>query len=110
MQVTLNKKDVISKEAFFFGGKSLTVRITDKYNRTIEFKTHAEVIDYENYRIVTRGVYRGGTIGSYRLPISLGNMEELYGFVGEQLGRMIRNILDRDKQIVARLRRFQTEG
>ena len=110
MQVSIKTVDILTADEFFIEERCFTVRLTDKFNRTIKFRTRSKIDDFGNFRIKTRGVYKGGTIATYRLPRSMGDLETLYGIVGEQLGAVLRNLVHRDRTIISRLKRFQTEG
>ena len=67
MQVSLRKKDVLSAEDFFLEKKRLRFRLTDTNGDCVNFKTYAVELDDANYYIKTRGLYKGGTIATYRL-------------------------------------------
>ena len=110
MQVSILKKHILSAEQFFLGTKSLVVRVTDQHAHMIRFKTTAEADGYGNFYIKTRGMFKGRTTACYRLPRALGNLEELYGIVGEWMRYILRNLIKRDRPVIARLRKFQTEG
>ena len=101
MQVSLRKKDVLSAEDFFLEKKRLRFRLTDTNGDCVNFKTYAVELDDANYYIKTRGLYKGGTVATYRLPRALGSLEELYGVVGENLGRLVENIVERDRELIA---------
>ena len=100
MQVSLRKKDVLSAEEFFIEKKRLRFRLTDTNGDSVNFKTYAMDLDDANYFIKTRGLYKGGTIATYRLPRSIGSLEDLYGIVGENLGRLVENIVQRDRELI----------
>lgn len=100
MQVSLRKKDVLSAEEFFIEKKRLRFRLTDTNGDSVNFKTYAMDFDDANYFIKTRGLYKGGTIATYRLPRSVGSLEDLYGIVGENLGRLVENIVQRDRELI----------
>ena len=110
MQVSIRRKDLLSATEFFFDQKALILRVTDQMNRTVRFKTMAEADSYGNFYIKTRGMFKGRTTASYRLPMELGSLEELYGIVGQNLNYILRNLVERDRSTIARLRCFQTEG
>lgn len=110
MQVSINKGDILCEEEFFLDERALVVRVTDIYNRTVKYKTRAHYLDKFNYLIKTRGVYKGGFVATYRLPTAIGTLEELFGVVGENLGLIIRRLIEKDRPAIARIRRFQTEG
>lgn len=110
MQVSIMKKDVLSAEEFFLGARALILRVTDQNSRWIKFRTTAESDGYGNFYIKTRGVFKGRTTATYRLPKAIGNLEKLYGIVGDNMKCILRNLIERDRATISRLRRFQTEG
>lgn len=110
MQVSINKGDLLCEEEFFLEERPLVVRVTDIYNRTVKFKTRAKALDKFNYLIKTRGVYKGGFVATYRLPTTIGTLEDMYGVVGENLCFIIRTLMKKDRTAIARIRRFQGEG
>lgn len=110
MQVSILKKDIISAEDFFFSSKPILLRVTDQNAHMIRFKITSEADDYGNFFIKTRGMFKGRTTATYRMPRALGTLEELYGIVGEWMRYILRNLIKRDRPVIARLRKFQTEG
>ena len=106
MQVNLLKKDALSSEDFFLREKKLLLYLVDKYNRSVKFKVYARHDDSGNYLIKCRGVYKGGHIATYKLPYSIGPLDELYSVVAEQLLRTIAGVYERDQEIIASLPRF----
>ena len=103
MQVTLLKKDLLTAEEFFFDQRALTVRVVDPERNQVKFRLTAEADDHGNFVIKTRGVFRGRTAATYRLPRSLGDVEELYGIVGEGMNYILTNLIERDRDIISRL-------
>ena len=103
MQVTLLKKDLLTAEEFFFGRRSLTVRVVDPDRNQVKFRLTAEPDDHGNFVIKTRGMFRGRTAATYRLPRSLGDVEELYGIVGEGMNYILTNLIERDRAVLSRL-------
>ena len=110
MQVSINKGDILCEEEFFLEERPLVVRVTDIYNHTVKYKTRAQAVDKFNYLIKTRGVYKGGYVATYRLPTAIGTLEDMFGVVGENLGLIIRRLIEKDRPAIARIKRFQTEG
>lgn len=110
MQVSIMKKDILSAEEFFLGIKALIVRVTDEHGRTIKFKTTSEADGYGNFYIKTRGVFKGRTTATYRLPRATGNLEELYELVGDGMRHVLPKLIEKDRETISRLRRFQSEG
>ena len=110
MQVSILKRHLLSAEDFFFSRKPLILQVTDQNAHSIRFKTTAEADDYGNFFIKTRGMFKGRTTATYRLPRALGTLEDLYGMVGEWMRFILRNLIKRDRPVIARLRKFQTEG
>ena len=104
------KKDLLSAEEFFLGARALVLRVTDEHSRWVKFRTTAQADGYGNFFIKTRGVFKGRTVATYRLPRAMGNLEELYGMVGNNMKYILRNLIKRDRETISRLRRFQTEG
>jgi len=110
MQVSLKKKDVLTAEEFFLEQRRLVIRLTDSCGRWVHFKTYAQDLDDSNYYIKTRGVYKGGTIATYRLPRALGSLDDLYEVVGENFPRLVRNIIERDRDVISKIARFKKDG
>lgn len=110
MQVSILKRDILSAEEFFLGTRPLVIRVTDQHSRTIKFKTTAEADGHGNFFIKTRGTFKGRTTASYRLPRAMGNLEDLFEIVGDGMRYVLQNLIERDRPVIARLRRFQTEG
>ena len=93
----------MTAEEFFFDQRALTVRVVDPERNQVKFRLTAEADDHGNFVIKTRGMFRGRTAATYRLPRSLGDVEELYGIVGEGMNYILNNLIERDRDIISRL-------
>tara|TARA_B100000519_G_scaffold179812_1_gene170908 strand:+ start:226 stop:585 length:360 start_codon:yes stop_codon:yes gene_type:complete len=107
LQVNLYKKDALSSEDFFLREKKLLLHLVDKRRESVKFKVYARQDDYGNYLIKCRGVYKGGHIATYKLPRSIGPLDELYSVVANRLLTTIAGVYQRDKDIIASLPRFK---
>ena len=107
MQVNLYKQDALTSEEFFLLKKKLVLHLVNKHRDSVKFQVYAKRDDYGNYLIKCRGVYKGGHIATYKLPRSIGDLDELYSVVAEQLLRTIAGVYDRDQKVIAQLPRFR---
>ena len=104
--MNLYKKDALSSEDFFLREKKLVLHLQDKYKRSVKFQMYARRDEYDNFLIKCRGVYKGGHVATYKLLKSIGDLDELYSVVAEQLLRTIAGLYERDRQVIASLPRF----
>ena len=107
MQVNLYKRDALSSEEFFLREKKLVLHLIDKHRESVKFKVYARRDEYDNFLIKCRGVYKGGHIATYKLPRSIGTLDQLYSVVAERLLWTIAGVYQRDKDIIASLPRFK---
>ena len=107
LQVNLYKKDALSSEDFFLREKKLLLHLVDKRRESVKFKVYARRDEYDNFLIKCRGVYKGGHIATYKLPRSIGSLDELYSVVANRLLTTIAGVYQRDKDIIASLPRFK---
>ncbi len=100
MQVSLYKQDALTSEEFFLREKKLTLHLSNEHGQCVKFKVYATRENLYNYTIKCKGMYKGGHIATYRLPRSIGTLDELYSVVAERLLHTIAGVYQRDKQEV----------
>jgi hypothetical protein len=102
MHVHLLKKNALTSEEFFLCEKKLVLHLSNEHGQCVQFKVYARRENLDNYLIKCKGVYKGGHTATYRLPRSIGTLDELYSVVAERLMHTVAGVYKRDKQEVHR--------
>ena len=102
MHVHLLKKNALTSEEFFLREKKLVLHLSNEHGQCVKFKVYATRENLYNYTIKCKGMYKGGHVATYRLPRSIGTLDELYLVVAERLLHTVAGVYKRDKQEVHR--------